>query len=135
MVQIVKKRTKRFIRHHKSTLNKSKGNNFIRMRTGWRKPRGIDSAVRRKFKSLTLMPKIGYGSNKATRHMLPNKQRKFTAKQMSDLDMLVMHNEKYCVEIAAKIGAKLRKEMVARADSHGLRVVNRHARVATEEQD
>ena len=35
----------------------------------WRKPKGIDSRVRRRFKGLWLMPSIGYGTNAKTRHM------------------------------------------------------------------
>ncbi|KAG6459968.1 hypothetical protein O3G_MSEX011690 [Manduca sexta] len=65
---IVKKRTKRFIRHQSDRYDKLKRN--------WRKPRGIDNRVRRRFKGQYLMPNIGYGSNKKTRHMLPNGFRK-----------------------------------------------------------
>ena len=43
------------------------------MQESWRRQRGIDSRVRRKFKGCgVIMPNIGYGSNKKTRHMLPS---------------------------------------------------------------
>lgn len=43
------------------------------LQESWRRPKGIDSRVRRKFKGCgVIMPNIGYGTNKKTRHMLPN---------------------------------------------------------------
>ncbi|EGV94768.1 60S ribosomal protein L32 [Cricetulus griseus] len=67
--KIVKKRTKKFIRHQSDRYVKIKGN--------WRKPRGIDNRVQRRFKGQILMPNIGYGSNKKTKHMLPSGFWKF----------------------------------------------------------
>uniref|UniRef100_A0A8C0S7B6 60S ribosomal protein L32 n=1 Tax=Canis lupus familiaris TaxID=9615 RepID=A0A8C0S7B6_CANLF len=62
--KIVKKRTKKFIRHQSDRYAKIKRN--------WWKPRGIDNRVCRRFKGQILMPNIGYGSNKKTKHMLPS---------------------------------------------------------------
>ena len=66
--KIVKKRTKRFIRHQSDRYDKVK--------QAWRRPKGIDNRVRRKFKGMFLLPGIGYGSNKITRHMMPSGFRK-----------------------------------------------------------
>ncbi len=42
------------------------------LQESWRRPKGIDSRVRRKFKGCgIIMPNIGYGSNKKTRHLMP----------------------------------------------------------------
>ena len=71
--KIIKKRTKRFLRHQ--------GDMFLRIgwdRKGtWRRPKGIDSRVRRRFKSNLRMVKIGYGTNSKHRHILPNGFLKF----------------------------------------------------------
>lgn len=59
---------------------------------------------------------LRYGSNKKTRHMLPNGFYKFTVNNAKDLDMLLMHNHKYCAEVAHGVGANMRKKIVERAD-------------------
>merc|ERR1712076_364526 len=125
--KIVKKRVKKFPRFQ--------ADRFKRMGQSWRKPRGIDGRVRRKFKGSTLMPNIGYGSNKKTRFRLKNGFYKFLVQSPADLEMLLMHNEKYAVEIAHNVGAKKRKEIVERADQLKLYVTNRFARLRTEENE
>lgn len=59
----------------------------------WRKPRGIDNRVRRRFKGQILMPNIGYGSNKKTKHMLPTGFRKFLVHNVKELEVLMMSNK------------------------------------------
>ena len=59
----------------------------------WRKPRGIDNRVRRRFKGQILMPNIGYGSNKKTKHMLPSGFRKFLVHNVKELEVLLMCNK------------------------------------------
>merc|ERR1712216_996467 len=98
------------------------------------KPRGIDCRVRRKFKGSTIMPNIGYGSDQKTRHRIPNGFYKFVVNTPQDLEMLLMHNTKYCVEVAHAVSAKKRREIVERADRLNLYVTNRFAKVSNEEK-
>ncbi|XP_044960767.1 60S ribosomal protein L32-1-like [Hordeum vulgare subsp. vulgare] len=103
--------------------------------TSWRRPKGIDSCVRRKFKGCTLMPNIGYGSDKKTRHYLPNKFKKFVVHNVSELELLMMHNRTYCAEIAHNISTKKRKDIVERAAQLNIVVTNKLARLCSQEDE
>ncbi|VTJ63716.1 Hypothetical predicted protein [Marmota monax] len=83
--KIIKKRTKKFIRHQ--------SDRYVKIKRNWRKPRGIDNRVRRRFKGQILMPNIGYGSNKKTKHMLPSGFRKFLVHNVKELEVLLMCNK------------------------------------------
>ncbi|VAI74274.1 hypothetical protein VPH35_122906 [Triticum aestivum] len=101
----------------------------------WRRPKGIDSRVRRKFKGCTLMPNIGYGSDKKTRHYLPNKFKKFVVHNVSELELLMMHNRTYCAEIAHNVSTKKRKDIVERAAQLDIVVTNKLARLRSQEDE
>jgi hypothetical protein len=71
--------------------------------------------MRRRFRGNKKMPKIGYGSDKATRYYLPNGLKKFVVHNAKDLDVLLMNNRTFCAEIAHNVSSRvpipsLRKE-------------------------
>ena len=80
------------------------------------------------------MPQIGFGSNKKTRHMLPNGFYKFVVNKVSDLDMVLMHNTKFAVEVAHNVSQKNRRDIVEKAGQYGLYMTNKMARNQTEEK-
>ncbi|KAG4304737.1 hypothetical protein PORY_001790 [Pneumocystis oryctolagi] len=123
--KIIKKRTKRFVRHQ--------SDRYKCISPSWRKPKGIDNRVRRKFKGQIAMPKIGYGSNKKTRHMRPNGYYTFLIQNISDVDVLLMHNKTYIGEIASSLSSKKRILIVERAKQLGVRLTNGAARVRARE--
>lgn len=123
---IVKKRTKKFTRHQSEL--------FIRIKnSSWRKPKGIDGRVRRRFKGAIPMPSIGYGSNKETRNIHPHGFKSVVVNNVAELEMLMMHNRTYAATIAKAVSAKSRKEIIERAEQLAIRVTNANARLRAED--
>merc|ERR1711929_16753 len=125
--KIVKKRTKKFTRHQSDRYKKLSRN--------WRKPKGIDNRVRRRFKGMYVMPNIGFGSAKTTKHMLPIGFRKVLVHNVKELEVLMMQNKKFCAEIAHGVSAKNRKVLVERAAQLAIRITNPNARMRSEENE
>ena len=106
-VPIVKKRTKGFARFQ--------SDRFMRVGSSWRRPKGIDNRVRRRFKGSMIMPSIGFGSNKKTKYMLPSGHKPFLVNNVADLDILLMHPRTYAAVIAHTVSSRKRIDIVARA--------------------
>ncbi|ORX94781.1 ribosomal protein L32e [Basidiobolus meristosporus CBS 931.73] len=124
-ITIVKKRTKHFKRHQ--------SDRYKTVKESWRKPKGIDNRVRRRFKGQIPMPKIGYGSNQKTRHLMPNGFKKFVVASPRELEVLLMQNRTYAAEIAHNVSSKNRIAIVERAQQLNVKVTNANARLRTQE--
>ncbi|XP_074208726.1 large ribosomal subunit protein eL32-like [Camelus bactrianus] len=125
--RIVKKRTKKLIRHQ--------SDQYVKIKRKWRKPRGTDHRVRRRFKGQILMPSIGYGSIKKTKHVLPSSFHKFLVHNVKELKVLLMCNKSYCAEIAHSVSSKNCKATVETAAQLAPRVTNPNARLCSEENE
>merc|ERR1711881_387339 len=123
----VHKRTKKFIR---CEFHDYPG----KLKAQWRRPRGQDNTCRRKMRGSNRLVKIGYGSNKKTRHVLPNGFKKFLIRNAQDLELLLMNNRRFCGEIAHSVGGQLRKKLITRAAELNVVLTNAKGKVATEEK-
>jgi large subunit ribosomal protein L32e len=112
----IKKRIKKFKRHH--------SDRYKRLKTSWRKPRGIDSCVRRRFKGKTIMPNIGFGSNSKTRNRNLNGLFKIQIFNVRDLNMLVMSNRKFEAEIGKGVGIKKKGLILKKALNLDIKISN-----------
>ena len=123
---IVKKRTKKFIRHQ--------ADQFKRIaRSSWRKPKGIDGRVRRRFKGAIPMPSIGYGSDKVTRNIHPHGFKSVVVSNPAELEMLMMHNRTYAATVAHSVSSRVRREIIQRAEQLAIRVTNANAKLRAED--
>jgi len=101
--------------------------------SSWRKPKGIDGRVRRRFKGALPMPNIGYGSDKSTRNICPNGFKSVVVNNVSELEMLMMHNRTYAATVAHSVSSRIRKDIVQRAEQLAIRVTNAAAKLRAEE--
>ncbi|EMR61710.1 putative 60s ribosomal protein l32 protein [Eutypa lata UCREL1] len=124
MVAITKK--------HKPSFSRHQSDRFKCLSSSWRKPKGIDNAVRRRFRGRAAMPKIGYGSNKKTRHQMPSGHKAFLVHNEKDVDLLLMHRKTFAAEIAHGVSSRKRVGILSKARSLGVKVTNPRAKVTTE---
>merc|ERR1712111_212250 len=124
---IVKKRTKKFIRHQSDRYGKVKSN--------WRKPKGIDNRVRRRFKGQYKMPNIGYGTANRCKHLTPEGFKRFVVRNVRELEILMMQNRTVAAEIAHNVSSRKRKDIVERAQQLAIKVTNPNARLRSKEDE
>jgi large subunit ribosomal protein L32e len=126
-VKVLHKRTKKFIRHH--------ADRYMRVPEKWRKPKGIDSRVRRQFRSNIPLVRIGYGTKASHRHLLQNGFRKFPVYNVNDLNVLLMQNTKLAAEIGHAVSIKTRKAIIEKARLLDIKVLNERAKLRSEDNE
>lgn len=123
----LKKRVKKFTRHH--------SDRYKRVSVSWRKPKGIDNCVRRRFKGKTLMPNIGYGSNSKTRNKTKNGLFRIQVFNPKDLDMLIVSNREFEAEIGKGVGAKKKNLILKKAIILDIKISNPFKNYSSKEND
>ncbi|RYP66146.1 hypothetical protein DL770_008864 [Monosporascus sp. CRB-9-2] len=117
---------------HKPSFARHQSDRFKCLSSSWRKPKGIDNAVRRRFRGRAAMPKIGYGSAKKTRHMMPSGHKAFLVHNEKDVELLLMHRKTFAAEIAHGVSSRKRVGILSKARALGVKVTNPRAKVTTE---
>ena len=92
-------------------------------KTGYRKPRGDDSSMRKNRKYRSTMARVGYGKVAAARGLHPSGFEEVLVHKADHLDGL--DPERQAVRIGSSVGNRKRSRIHERADELGLRVLNR----------
>ncbi|AEA38843.1 60S ribosomal protein L32 (nucleomorph) [Cryptomonas paramecium] len=114
---LVKKKTKNF--------NRYDSDRYKRIGEKWRKPRGIDSCIRRKFKGKPAMPNIGYGNNCKTRNLVLGKYFKVKISNVQDLNILLMINRTHVGQIAKNVSQKKKRAILEKAKKMDIKILNK----------
>ncbi|KAK2112278.1 60S ribosomal protein L32 [Saguinus oedipus] len=109
---------------------------YVKSRRKWQIPRGTDNRVCRGFKGhLVLMPNIGYGSKKKTKHVLPSSFWKSLVCNVKEPDVQVMHSKPYDAEVTHNVSSKNHKAIVERATQLAIRLTNPNVTLCSEENE
>ena len=92
-------------------------------RSGWRAPHGMDNKQRRNYKYRGSLVRIGHGKVAAARFLHPSGFREVMVHNLADLESVDPETE--AARVGATVGGRRREHIYARADEHGVRVLNR----------
>ena len=95
---------------------------YKRIKENWRRPRGIDSKMRRKIKGWPKCPEAGYRGPKAARGLHPSGYEEILVYNPDDLDRIDPKTQ--AARIAHTVGIKKRMEIIAKATSKGIKILN-----------
>ena len=91
--------------------------------TGWRKPKGNDSSMRKNRKYRPPLARVGFGKLASVRGLHPSGFREVMVHRPDDLDDIDPNTE--AARVGARVGGRKRAIIHERADELGSRVLNR----------
>ena len=102
---------------------------YVRVKSSWRRPKGIDNKMREKRKGWPKSPNVGYRAPKKVRGLHPSGFQEVIVYRVEDLEPL--NPEEHAVRIAGSVGNKKALEIMDKAEEKGLWILN--PRVVKEE--
>ena len=96
-------------------------------RTGWRKPKGMDSKQRKNKRWRTPMARIGFGKVADARGLHPSGFSEIMVHRPDDLDQIDPKVE--AARIGKRVGNRKRAAIHEKADELGIRVLNRRRNI------
>jgi len=100
---------------------RNNANRKLRLKTGWRKPRGIDSKQRQKLKYAGPLPRIGWGGKKEEKNLHPTGKK--VALVANEKELLAAPKGAL-LRLSAKLGAKKAVALAQIAQKNGYKILN-----------
>ena len=95
---------------------------YKRLKEGWRRPRGIDSKMRKKVKGWPKSAQVGYRGPKEARGLHPSGYGEVLVRNVDDVDQIDPKTQ--AARIAHTVGARKRVEISARAREREIYILN-----------
>jgi large subunit ribosomal protein L32e len=95
---------------------------YKRVEKSWRKPRGLDSKMRKRVKGWPKSVAVGYRGPKEARGLHPSGYVEVLVRNVDDVSKV--DPETQAVRIGHTVGARKRVEILARAGERGIHVLN-----------
>ncbi|MGN6349571.1 MAG: 50S ribosomal protein L32e [Candidatus Nitrosocosmicus sp.] len=95
---------------------------YDRLAVNWRKPDGIDNKMRKQYSGYPSLVKIGYGGPKVSRGLHPSGYVDNLVYNVNDLSRL--DKDKDSARIAHTVGNKKRLEIITKAETLGIKLLN-----------
>jgi large subunit ribosomal protein L32e len=110
------------VKNKKPDFRRQESWRYKRVKESWRRPRGIDSKMRKKVKGWPRSVEVGYRGPKKTRGLHPSGYAEALVYNVDDVEKV--SPETQAIRIAGAVGARKRVEISARAEERGIHILN-----------
>ena len=110
------------VKNKKPDFRRQESWRYKRVKESWRRPRGIDSKMRKKVKGWPKSPRVGYRGPREARGLHPSGYMEVLVHNVDDVDGVDPKTQ--AIRIAHTVGARKRVEISARAKEREIHILN-----------
>lgn len=110
------------VKNKKPDFRRQESWRYKRVKESWRRPRGIDSKMRKRAKGWPRSVEVGYRSPKETRGFHPSGYAETLVYNVDDVERV--NPKTQVIRIGGAVGERKRVEISARAEERGIHILN-----------